>query len=268
MAPPSNLWVPKDVLRVDLSSLTCVGYVPSKGRRCHNHIAAASSQEADNLLFQMSTMNISDPRVDNALEPLARLLICKQGYQDQVAVVATRWRNQIQRHQIIAATRQEPASQLERDARLDQVAVGQDVVRDEHAAGVERATAPQSQQAAWIHARKLEGARQEADIARRDIEITRRDTTIALQNATIARRDADLARQETNETRQEIRSLRLETARGIKALTIQLAQLQVVVNVLTTPGRTSEVSGDQYLCLPRRSLQYNSPDPSHLPPGL
>ena len=232
MPPLVGLWDAEDVLGVGQVSLgaTCVGYAKPKRRRCHHRVAAAICQQASDLLLQISSMNISASGVDHALERLARLLLCNHwNHQDQVEVVAAKWRDRVQQFQIVAAARLETTVQLENEARLGQVAPHKEGVRLEDAVRVERATRrpriPQSQHAARTHTREVEAARQDAEIARRDAEIARRDAaisrrdlTIALQDIEIARRETAIARQETEIAREKLRRLRNRNLRVSDAL--------------------------------------------------
>ena len=94
---PLPLWLPSEVLQLDLNSsgFTCIGYAPSKGRRCHNPIACANRQEAANLLREMSMLDPHSKRLDKRLEELARRLLCRRWHQNQAADMKTLWRREI-----------------------------------------------------------------------------------------------------------------------------------------------------------------------------
>lgn len=247
MPPLVGLWDAEDVLGVGQvsSGATCVGYAKPKRRHCHHRVAAANCQQASDLLLQISSMNISASGVDHVLERLARLLLCHPwNHQDQVGVVAAKWRDRVQQFQIVAAARLETTVQLENEARRGQVAPDEEGVRLEDAVRVERAARrprnSHSKHAARTHIREVEAARQDAEIARRDAEIARRDLTIALQDIEIARRETAIARQETEVARKELRSLRNRNLRVSDAFTQQVAAVAGVRGGAATPALTVE----------------------------
>ena len=77
---PVPLWSPSEVLQLDLNSSgsTCIGYAPSKGRRCHNPIAYDNRQEAVNILTAMSLLDPHSKRIDKRLDELAPRLLCRR----------------------------------------------------------------------------------------------------------------------------------------------------------------------------------------------
>ena len=121
-------WNPEEVLEIGevLSGTSCVGQAHSKNRRCHNPIAAANRERAANLLHNMSRMDVSSPEVEESLEPLARLLLCKQKHQKtQLSSVVGKWRNQIEGIQVQEAVDREIIAEWEKVARSGSVAVHQ-----------------------------------------------------------------------------------------------------------------------------------------------
>lgn len=229
-------WDPKEILEIgqEIAGIKCVGQAKTKPRRCRYSIARANYQQASEILLQMSRNNISAPGVDNALAPLARLLICRHwDHQDQVGEVVAEWRNRIQRSQIVAA------GHLRENAQIEHHATRQ----EGEPAGRERATAR----------RKIAIAHHEKELACREVERLRRDVAIARQEAGMARRDAAMARQETEIARrdaaiarQETRNLRLEAARNLEVRNA-IAQHTVPSSAAgrprsTTRSRTIEAS--------------------------
>ena len=97
---PLPLWLPSEVLQLDLDSsgFTCIGYAPSKGRRCHNPIACANRHEAANILREMSMLDPHSKRLDKRLEELASRLLCRRWHQNQATDMKTLWRQKIDRH--------------------------------------------------------------------------------------------------------------------------------------------------------------------------
>ena len=120
-------WNPEEVLEIGevLSGTTCVGQAHSKNRRCHNPIAAVNRERAANLLHNMSRMDVSSPEVEESLEPLARLLLCKQKHQNQLSSVVGKWRNQIEGVQVQEAADREIIAEWEKVALGGSVAVHQ-----------------------------------------------------------------------------------------------------------------------------------------------
>ena len=199
MPPVVTLWDPKEVLEIgqEIAGIKCVGQAKTKRRRCRYSIARANYQQASEILLQMSRNNISAPSVDNALAPLARLLICRHwDHQDQVGEVVAEWRNRIQRFQIVAA------AQLRENAQIGHHAARQ----EREPAGRERATAR----------REIAIAHHERELTCREVEGLRRDVAIARQEARIARQETEMARRDTAIARQEVHNLRLEAARNLE----------------------------------------------------
>ncbi len=102
-------WDASNVLKVDPNSpsFTCVGYAPSKGRRCRNAIAAANCHEASKLLTQMSRLDPSSSRLDDMLETLAPRLLCRRWHQNQAHSITEKWNDRIDRFRATENTREE-----------------------------------------------------------------------------------------------------------------------------------------------------------------
>ena len=129
-------WDPEEVLEIGevSSGVTCVGHAHSKSRRCHNPIAAVNRKQATKLLHEISKMDVSSPGVEESLERLARLLLCKQQHQNQLPSVVGKWRNQIEGVQIQDAAEQEIVAAWEEVIRGGSVAVHQWTARLEQSA--------------------------------------------------------------------------------------------------------------------------------------
>ena len=127
MSTISSQWNPEEVLEIGQvsSGVTCVGYVNSQSRRCRNPIAAVNRERATNILLEMSRMDVSSLGVEESLEPLARLLLCKRQHQNQLPSVVEKWRNQIDGVQVQEAANQEIIAEWENVARSGSVAVHQ-----------------------------------------------------------------------------------------------------------------------------------------------
>ena len=129
-------WDPEEVLEIGevSSGITCVGHAHSKSRRCHNPIAVVNREQATKLLHEISRMDVSSPGVQKSLEPLARLLLCKQNHQNQFPSVVGKWRNQIEGLQIQEAAEREIVADWEEVIRSGSVDVRQWTARLEKSA--------------------------------------------------------------------------------------------------------------------------------------
>lgn len=109
MPTTCSLWSPTEVLKIDPDAprFTCVGYAPSKGRRCHNPIAAANRQEASELLTRMSRIDPSSSRLDSKLEALAPRLLCRRWHQNQAESITEKWNDRIERFVAAKVAREE-----------------------------------------------------------------------------------------------------------------------------------------------------------------
>lgn len=102
-------WAPAEVLQLDpnSSSFTCIGYAPSKGRRCRNPIAYDNRQESTMILHKMSRLDPQSRRVDNKLEELASRLLCRRWHQGQAADMKRQWRRDIEIYEAAEAARRQ-----------------------------------------------------------------------------------------------------------------------------------------------------------------
>ena len=93
-------WAPAEVLQLDpnSSSFTCIGYAPSKGRRCRNPIACVNRQESTEILLEMSRLDLQSRRLDGKLEELAPRLLCRRWHQDQAAGMKRQWQCDIENY--------------------------------------------------------------------------------------------------------------------------------------------------------------------------
>ena len=106
MSTSVGQWDPEEVLEIGevSSGITCVGYACSKHRRCHNPIAAEHRAQAANLLNQISSIDVSSPRVRDFLEPLGHLLLCDLWqHQEQLPRVVEEWCEQIESFKVLVA---------------------------------------------------------------------------------------------------------------------------------------------------------------------
>ena len=86
-------WDPYQTLKIEAISagFTCVGYAASKGRRCHNAIAAANRREASTIVSSLSKIDFMSANLESLLTELASLLLCRRWHQDQASTVTKRW---------------------------------------------------------------------------------------------------------------------------------------------------------------------------------
>ena len=98
----TQTWNAEDVLRInnpDKGYWTCVGYAPSKGRRCQKTAAQHNSAAAAVLLRSLDQETHTAQELRDVLHEIAERLLCRSFHQNQADHVATRW------YAIIAANR-------------------------------------------------------------------------------------------------------------------------------------------------------------------
>ncbi len=115
MATLPNQWDPEDVLEIGQvsSGITCVGDALTKDRRCNKPIAAANRRQASELLHQISSLDVSSPRIEALLKRLTHLLLCPSNHQDQISDVTAKWSLRIEEHQLKKAAERERIAKLE-----------------------------------------------------------------------------------------------------------------------------------------------------------
>ena len=93
MASTKSLWDPYEVLNIGELTYghTCIGYAPSQKRRCHNPIAAANRQTAEDMLDRMSKSKSLSTEVRPLLDSLASRLLCRRYHQNQAEEVSEIW---------------------------------------------------------------------------------------------------------------------------------------------------------------------------------
>lgn len=87
-------WDPTKTLEItnpDRNCLTCVGYVPSRGRRCLNPINQANRASAFRLLNNLENIDPSTTNIKPQLCRLAGLTLCLKDHQNQVTAVVDEW---------------------------------------------------------------------------------------------------------------------------------------------------------------------------------
>ncbi|KAF2494796.1 hypothetical protein BU16DRAFT_48193 [Lophium mytilinum] len=76
-------------------SVTCVGYAPSKRRRCQNPINAANRAFANNIIEDLRCLNPHSPSIYPQLCRLAGYTLCLRNHQSQVDEVVEGWMRDI-----------------------------------------------------------------------------------------------------------------------------------------------------------------------------
>ncbi|KAA8650282.1 uncharacterized protein ATNIH1004_002964 [Aspergillus tanneri] len=90
----------------------CVGYAHTKGRQCRNVINKENRNYACGLLERCTRRFCAGQRIDNLLDELAPLVLCKRFHQYQASDLSSNWRLQIckfQATQIRVAAAASPA---------------------------------------------------------------------------------------------------------------------------------------------------------------
>lgn len=91
-------WDPAAILGIinrDTRGFTCVGYAPSKGRRCQNPIAKCNRDRVFDMLDTLALSPSSSRKVASMLPKIAALSLCRRFHQDQADKVAEEWQARI-----------------------------------------------------------------------------------------------------------------------------------------------------------------------------
>ena len=203
-------WTPSDILtNIDNSScsITCVGYAPSQGRRCHNPIAAANRQDAAKLLKQMSKLNLSSSRIDDLLEQLAPRVLCKRYHQNQFSSMVSQWQDDLEDLQEEEAPRRAEDARRAREAtrraedarRAREAAQRAEDARRAREAAQRAEEERRAQDAAWEAA---ENIRREREAAQR-AEDERHAQDAAREVAENTGREREAAQQTENASHEE-----------------------------------------------------------------
>lgn len=106
-----------EILKINpMQDYTCVGYAKTQHRRCHNRIRASNAETASELLTTISQAIASGRSVDQLLEDLAHLLLCRAWHQNQATSLASVWSEQIYKSQA-RCTSTSMTNRLERQSR-------------------------------------------------------------------------------------------------------------------------------------------------------
>ncbi|KAH6707913.1 hypothetical protein BKA61DRAFT_558559 [Leptodontidium sp. MPI-SDFR-AT-0119] len=100
----SKLWDPLETLEIinpdpGYQCITCVGYAPSKGRRCRIAINKYNRQTITNTLNEISYLHPSDPNVVSRLRGVAGAALCVRRHQGQASDILSQWRSKLPKGQ-------------------------------------------------------------------------------------------------------------------------------------------------------------------------
>lgn len=98
MSTSGHSWNAAEILKIE-DLCTCVGWAPSKGRKCGNRIAAANQRKASNILCRMGSLDVTTADVRIHLEELAPRMLCKRYHQDQASEMVSQWMCEVERQQ-------------------------------------------------------------------------------------------------------------------------------------------------------------------------
>lgn len=74
----------------------CVGHAASQGRKCQNLIAAVNRQQASRILSRIESLDLMTACLQEDLEELAPLLLCRRYHQDQALSMVSQWMRQVE----------------------------------------------------------------------------------------------------------------------------------------------------------------------------
>lgn len=93
-----GLWDPSELLEIvnpDRGTFTCVGYAPSKGRRCQNPIAAHNRNAVYSMLDNMARFEPGSKAAAANLREIANRSLCVRYHQHQVETVVADWQRRM-----------------------------------------------------------------------------------------------------------------------------------------------------------------------------
>ena len=231
-----HCWTPSDVLtNIDNSScsITCIGYAPSQGRRCHNAIAAANRQYAAKILFQISKFKLSSSRIDGLLEQLAPRVLCTRHHQNQSHLMVSQWQEDID------DLLEKEAAERAEQARQDRAAAR----RAEN-----KRRARQAAERAADARRERQAARHQAETARRDREAARQAVMIARlerEAATVASRTRTPSDNPAPRNAQSSSTLSERLASELAPMTARVTALEEVCQEQNRPYHTQHLVESQ-----------------------
>jgi hypothetical protein len=115
----AQLWNPAELFAIvnpDRGHQTCLGWAPSKGRRCQIPIAAQNRETAKRILNQLALQRPSAMRMEVSLRQVASVCLCRRYHQDQVEEIITQWLQLVKRER--RRCRWEDSTLMVRDANV------------------------------------------------------------------------------------------------------------------------------------------------------
>ncbi|KAI1502703.1 hypothetical protein F5X99DRAFT_149683 [Biscogniauxia marginata] len=92
-------WDPETVLELTnplKGCVTCIGYAPSRGRRCQNRIAANSISYALSIVNKLALKNAYKAAASPQLESAVTCLLCTRFHKNQATDVVKGWRSKLE----------------------------------------------------------------------------------------------------------------------------------------------------------------------------
>lgn len=99
--PTLASWDPLELLELvnpDKLSITCIGWAPSRRRRCRNTIAQHNIQAAKAVMERMVRPGLSDGNLKELLFNLAEYTLCRRNHQGQTRQVSDGWFRIVRTH--------------------------------------------------------------------------------------------------------------------------------------------------------------------------
>ncbi|QIW95261.1 hypothetical protein AMS68_000779 [Peltaster fructicola] len=193
----------------DTLSISCVGWAPSKGRRCWERIAQSNISDAKQMLARLPQVAQGDEQIlQDTLQKLAMKLLCRRNHQNQYCTVATNWFNIINSH-----IKRNTASRSSVSARPSNGTSSQGDTRPAQGRTVDDPCQEEdAEEERFGEAKRRAEAREQADAAERRRKAELRAKAREQAAAEERRREAERYKQE-QEAQQERSRRRAEEAR-------------------------------------------------------
>jgi hypothetical protein len=110
-----------EIINPTKGCVTCVGFAPSRGRRCWNPINQGNRHSAFQLLEKLSYIDPSTTDINEMLDQLARLTLCLRYHQDQNRNIVQTWSKRISQQQNPMIKEESAAPNHIKTERLDEI---------------------------------------------------------------------------------------------------------------------------------------------------
>ncbi|KAF6220515.1 hypothetical protein HO133_002948 [Letharia lupina] len=238
---PTPQWEPAEVLRLDpySSGFTCIGYAPSKGRRCRNPIACANRQDSAKILLEMSRLDPQSQRVDDELEDLASRLLCRRWHQDQALDMKRQWRRNIESYRAA-----ETARLRERTEYLVQLLFTAAEVRAERSSTVraERSSTVQAERSSPVRAERSSAVQAQQSST---VQAERSSAVRAEQSSTVRAERSSAVQAQQSSTVQAQQSSTVQAERSSAVRAEQSSTTQVEHSSIVRAERSSTVQAER-----------------------